>query len=322
MPRSSDLCSSFMSLTVPLSGTIGAFRLRRQGRRCSLRAGGTTALTRTAIVRAYDRASAVLAAAMSAFAIYVAAFGVFDNVIVSGLTVLLARRLRVLRLAQARTASPTATWMLVMHGLLALAMTGPGPRLGQADVRAGVPIRRHQPDAGHPRLDRLRADLLHDLPLLRHTDAAGHRARPASTCLRRPASAAATRTGRALPKISGSRPTALSAGRSKSSAASSSSISCSAPCLQAAGAGEVLLKIAFAATGRLAGGPGACGDRRLRAVRHDVGRGGRQCRVDRRVHDPRHQEGRLLGRALPAASRRRPRPAVRSCRRSWARSPS
>ena len=45
---------------------------------------------RNGLIMAYDRASTLLAASMSAFAIYVAAFGVFDNVIVSGLTVLLA----------------------------------------------------------------------------------------------------------------------------------------------------------------------------------------------------------------------------------------
>jgi len=78
-------------------------------------------LIRNGIVWAYDRASAVLAAAMSAFAIYVAAFGVFDNVIVSGLTVLIALLYGfVAWRGSEKKAAPT--WMLVVHGLLAVAM--------------------------------------------------------------------------------------------------------------------------------------------------------------------------------------------------------
>jgi len=57
---------------------------------------------------------------MSAFAIYVAAFGVFDNVIVSGLTVLLALLYGFVAWRGSEGA-PASSWMLVLHGVLAIA---------------------------------------------------------------------------------------------------------------------------------------------------------------------------------------------------------
>jgi len=78
-------------------------------------------LIRNGIVLAYDKASPVLAAAMSGFAIYVAAFGVFDNIIVSGLTVLLALLYGFIAW-RGSEGSPASTWMLALHGLLAIAM--------------------------------------------------------------------------------------------------------------------------------------------------------------------------------------------------------
>ncbi|MCB1463668.1 MAG: TRAP transporter fused permease subunit [Nitratireductor sp.] len=59
---------------------------------------------------------------MSAFAIYVAAFGVFDNVIVSGLTVLIAL-LYGFASWRATGASPGPTWLLASHAVLALVIT-------------------------------------------------------------------------------------------------------------------------------------------------------------------------------------------------------
>ena len=78
------------------------------------------ALTRATVVGAFDRASSILGAAMSLFAIYVATFGVFDNVLVSGLTVLLALLYGFVAW-RGSEGSPAPTWMLVLHGLLAAA---------------------------------------------------------------------------------------------------------------------------------------------------------------------------------------------------------
>ncbi len=78
-------------------------------------------MTRTGLIRALDWLSALVAVCMSAFAIYVAAFGVFDNIIVSGLTVLIAIVYGFLSWRGADGA-PAPTWMLVLHAVLAVAM--------------------------------------------------------------------------------------------------------------------------------------------------------------------------------------------------------
>lgn len=78
-------------------------------------------MIRNGLIRTYDQASAVVAAAMSIFAIYVAAFGVFDNIIVSGLTVLIALVYGFLAWRGPETA-PAPSWLLVLHGVMALAM--------------------------------------------------------------------------------------------------------------------------------------------------------------------------------------------------------
>ncbi len=77
-------------------------------------------MTRNGLVWTYDKVSAALAALMSGFAIYVAAFGVFDNVIVSGLTVLLAL-LYGFFAWRGTEHSPGPAWLLVLHGVMALA---------------------------------------------------------------------------------------------------------------------------------------------------------------------------------------------------------
>lgn len=78
-------------------------------------------MTRNGLVWAYDQAAAILAVAMSGFAIYVAAFGVFDNVIVSGLTVLLALLYGFFAWRGWETLS-APSWTLILHGVMALAI--------------------------------------------------------------------------------------------------------------------------------------------------------------------------------------------------------
>ncbi|MCG6858658.1 MAG: TRAP transporter fused permease subunit [Salaquimonas sp.] len=74
---------------------------------------------RNRLIGTLDRIAAILAAFMSAFAIYVAAFGVFDNIIVSGLTVLIAVLYGFVSWRATET-SPGPTWLLVAHAVLAL----------------------------------------------------------------------------------------------------------------------------------------------------------------------------------------------------------
>lgn len=71
---------------------------------------------------AYDRIAVVLAIAMSLFAIYVAAFGVFDTIIVSGLTVLIALLYGCFAWRKNDAVGETHTWQLVLHGVIALAL--------------------------------------------------------------------------------------------------------------------------------------------------------------------------------------------------------
>ena len=81
---------------------------------------------------------------MSAFAIYVAAFGVFDNVVVSGLTVLLALLYGFVAWRGVGRRRPP-TWLLVLHGVIAIAMLALVLDWAEPDVRAGDLLRRHQP---------------------------------------------------------------------------------------------------------------------------------------------------------------------------------
>ena len=74
------------------------------------------------LIRLFDRIADFFALLMSGFAIYVAAFGVFDNVIVSGLTVLLALIYGFFAWRGTESA-PAKTWMIVLHGLMAVAIT-------------------------------------------------------------------------------------------------------------------------------------------------------------------------------------------------------
>ena len=76
----------------------------------------------TILTRPMDRVAALIAVAMSGFAIYVAAFGVFDNVIVSGLTVLLALLYGFFAWRGTESA-PARSWMLVAHVVMAVAIT-------------------------------------------------------------------------------------------------------------------------------------------------------------------------------------------------------
>ncbi|MBO6718542.1 MAG: TRAP transporter fused permease subunit [Rhizobiaceae bacterium] len=78
-------------------------------------------MVRIGLVKLYDYASAVFAVAMSVFAIYVAAFGVFDNIIVSGLTVLLAVLYGFVAW-RGNEDAPEPRWLLVLHGLMAVAV--------------------------------------------------------------------------------------------------------------------------------------------------------------------------------------------------------
>jgi TRAP transporter 4TM/12TM fusion protein len=75
----------------------------------------------SALERTFDWVAVVMAVAMSVFALYVAAFGVFDNVLVSGLTVLLAV---VYSLAAYRPPGGTRgrTAIIALHGLMLLAL--------------------------------------------------------------------------------------------------------------------------------------------------------------------------------------------------------
>lgn len=68
-----------------------------------------------------NRIADMLAVAMSGFAIYVAAFGVFDNIIVSGLTVLFALVYGFIAW-RGSEAAPARTWLLTLHAVMALAM--------------------------------------------------------------------------------------------------------------------------------------------------------------------------------------------------------
>ena len=68
-----------------------------------------------------DRGAALAAVAMSGFAIYVAAFGVFDNIIVSGFTVLLALVYGFLAWRQPGE-MPTPLWLLGVHAVMAVVM--------------------------------------------------------------------------------------------------------------------------------------------------------------------------------------------------------
>jgi len=65
--------------------------------------------------RSLDVTSALIAAALALFAIYVAGFGFFDNIIVSGLTILLAVAYG---LASYRPAVPGRMWLMLVHVLL------------------------------------------------------------------------------------------------------------------------------------------------------------------------------------------------------------
>ena len=75
--------------------------------------------------------------------------------------------------------------------------------------------------------------------------------------------------------------------------------------LQTSGAGEVLLKFAFASTGRFSGGPRTCSNCWFCNVWNPVRCSDRKCGFDRRVYNTDHQEVRLQGKI-----RRR----CRSCR--------
>lgn len=68
-----------------------------------------------------DRGAALAAVAMSGFAIYVAAFGVFDNIVVSGFTVLLALVYGFLAWRQPGE-TPTPFWLLGVHAVMAVVM--------------------------------------------------------------------------------------------------------------------------------------------------------------------------------------------------------
>ncbi|MEX0957111.1 MAG: TRAP transporter fused permease subunit [Rhizobiaceae bacterium] len=78
-------------------------------------------MIRIGLTKLYDHTSSVLAVAMSVFAIYVAAFGVFDNIIVSGLTVLLAVLYGFFAWRQGTDAAEPR-WLLVLHGIMAVAI--------------------------------------------------------------------------------------------------------------------------------------------------------------------------------------------------------
>lgn len=68
-----------------------------------------------------NKTADVVAVAMSLFAIYVATFGVFDNIIVSGLTVLLALVYGFLAWRRVDDA-PTSRWILALHLVMAVVM--------------------------------------------------------------------------------------------------------------------------------------------------------------------------------------------------------
>lgn len=75
-------------------------------------------MTRKAIETGLFRVSFTAALALAVFSIYVAAFGVFDNIIVSGLTILLAL---VYGFASWHQGKGISTWLIVLHGIGAAA---------------------------------------------------------------------------------------------------------------------------------------------------------------------------------------------------------
>ncbi len=74
-----------------------------------------------ALTGTYDIIATLIAVAMSIFAIYVAAFGVFDNVLVSGLTVLMAAGFGFAAFRPANRRTPTT--LLLLNGVLLVVYT-------------------------------------------------------------------------------------------------------------------------------------------------------------------------------------------------------
>ncbi|MBL4812868.1 MAG: TRAP transporter fused permease subunit [Rhodobacteraceae bacterium] len=70
----------------------------------------------------FDKIATLFAVAMSVMAIYVAAFGVFDTILVSGLTVLFALLYGCFAWRRNESDDETPTWMLGLHGAVAAAL--------------------------------------------------------------------------------------------------------------------------------------------------------------------------------------------------------
>ena len=74
------------------------------------------------MTRSLRLASDFLSVALAIFAIVVAAIGVFDMVVVSGLTVLLGLLISILRLEEQKSEKSRNLVRLTLHGLMALAL--------------------------------------------------------------------------------------------------------------------------------------------------------------------------------------------------------